>query len=298
MYLRNDVTCAPPPSSCYRPLVTAANVPPGTKIDSGPEGLTFLAATPNLSDTVLADIVPLTSEPAAAGGNLYEWASSGTLQLVNVLPTAEGGTPAANPNLGADNKNVRHALSDDGKRVIWTTGLASGSEGAESLYMRDMEKHETLRLDVGEHGPEKAAAAFQAASADGSKAFFTDQNAFSAGSRATTESPDLYVCEIVEQAEKPACELHDLSIDTNPNGERAGVQGVVDVSEDGSTVYFVANGVLSAAANAQDEKATPGGCASGGRPIGRDVQPVRGALQRRSAQLGSADVHRDALERR
>jgi hypothetical protein len=38
------------------------------------------------------------------------------------------------------------------------------------------------------------------------------------------------------------------------------VQGVVAISADGSHVYFVANGVLTGAANGQGEKATPGHC--------------------------------------
>ena len=41
------------------------------------------------------------------------------------------------------------------------------------------------------------------------------------------------------------CDLTDLSPDSNPGEERAAVQGcVLGASEDGSYVYFVANGVL------------------------------------------------------
>ena len=54
------------------------------------------------------------------------------------------------------------------------------------------------------------------------------------------------------------CDLTDLSVDSNPGEERAAVQGsVVGASEDGSFVYFVANGVLGDGA---EHGASTGNC--------------------------------------
>jgi sugar lactone lactonase YvrE len=54
-------------------------------------------------------------------------------------------------------------------------------------------------------------------------------------------------------------DLTDLTVDdTSPNG--AEVRGVLGVSDDGSDVYLVANGVLTSDPNAQGETATSGNC--------------------------------------
>ena len=63
IYLRDDATGA------YLPLVTEANVAPGTVFGGQ---IHFVSATPNLSDAVIASQVALTG-PASAPG-LYEWA--------------------------------------------------------------------------------------------------------------------------------------------------------------------------------------------------------------------------------
>jgi hypothetical protein len=75
--------------------------------------------------------------------------------------------------------------------------------------------------------------------------------------------PDLYACQMVEVEvaghKRLKCDLSDLSVDTNPGEERAAVQGsVVAASEDGSFVYFVANGVLGDGA---EHGASRGNCA-------------------------------------
>jgi DNA-binding beta-propeller fold protein YncE len=270
-YLRDDVNCERPPSTCYRPLVTGkqgvANVPPGTEFGGSQAqgGVQVLDATADMKHMVLESEVPLTSETAATGKNLYEW-SEGQLKLINVLPEAGGAAPRA--NLGAVGNDIRHAISSDGSRVFWTASpLQDNAEETERLYMSDMTSGTSIRLDVAEAGVEEPVtegASFDAASEDGSRVFFTDIKRLTAGSRASAESPDLYECEIVETAGKPACDLKDLTEDHNAGEEKAGVQGaVLGESEDGSSVYFVADGVLSTGENAQHEKAAPGECAPG-----------------------------------
>lgn len=211
-YIRDDESCAPAPSSCYRPLVTAGNVPPGTKF--GGEAAFFLGeanfvgGTADLSHDVISAGVALTSTPGDQGG-LYEWAD-GRLQLVSILPESEGGEPQSFARLGNGNQNVRNAISRDGSRIFW-----SGSEG---LYVRDTVKQETVRIGSGR-------VAFQLANVDGSRVFFTAEN------RALEE------CDIVEAAGKLACSTTQLA-----SSMRGALMGA---SDDGSYVYFVSNSALA-----------------------------------------------------
>jgi DNA-binding beta-propeller fold protein YncE len=235
--------------------------------------LQFLGATADLSHDVIESRVPLTPLPSSAPhleDYLYEW-SAGQLRLVSVLPGAEG-TPAAGPFLGGapEGLDVRHAISNDGSRVFW------GTPGA--LYMRDTVKGETVRLDEAqggtEHGRETSAPIFQAASADGSRVFFTDTKRLTPASGGEDEKPDLYVCEFPGTAGK--CKLTDLTPEVAP-GKSAHVLGsVIGSGEDegGSTLYYVANGTLSGdEENARKETATPGACRVAASP----AVPARGS---------------------
>jgi len=85
---------------------------------------------------------------------------------------------------------------------------------------------------------------FQLASRDGSRVLFTDTQRLSKDSGVVPNQADLYECVIVETAGKLGCKLADLTPSPG-GGEAADVQGgVIGASEDGSWVYFVANGVL------------------------------------------------------
>jgi hypothetical protein len=260
-FLRTDFTsgdatelCA---SSCYHPLVTATNVPAGVKFGGeaiclkqicGPE---FLAATPDGSDVVLRSDVALTATPGDAGG-LYEWAD-GSLQLVSVLP---GGAPsgAADALLGND-PQIAHAISSDGSRVVWR------DQATHHLYMRDTEHRKTVQLDTPQPGSGEGTAGpvFQTASATGSKVLFTDSQRLTEGSGASEGRPDLYECEVVEEAGEQTCELSDMTPPA-PGGERATVRGtVLGAGEDANSVYFVAGGILANNVASNKEQATLGG---------------------------------------
>jgi hypothetical protein len=262
--------CLPDSTSCARPLVSGcptageacspavaehADVPAGTvfggenggedyglsssKITSciiggefcGPE---FVAATPDLSHVVIsaeASLVPHSGEP----GDLYEW-SAGKLAYVGrgyefeSTQTVGGTEPGVNP------------ISADGSRIIFTGSY----EGVEGLLMHDMSTGAVVKLDAVQGGSGEGVAnpVFQGASVDGSRVFFTDEQRLTANSGAGSQERDLYVCEIVEEAGKLTCRLTDLTPPTG--GEVADVLGkVLGVSEDGSWVYFAANGALA-----------------------------------------------------
>jgi hypothetical protein len=262
LYLRDDD--AAPGEDPYAPLVSSkeghANVPAGTVFGGNPDepysALEVVAATPDLSHVVLGSKVPLVAGGTPNG--LYEWAA-GTLTPVTVLPAAEGGTAVEWKEPEGNIGMARHVISNDGSRVVWSAG--------NHLYMRDTERGETVRLDVvqaGASGRGSGVAVFQLASADGSKVFFTDPQQLTADSTASGSGLDLYVFEVTSAKDEPlAGRLSDLTVDPNVN-ETANVQGaskgiVLGASEEGSSVYLVAQGVLSDTENGDGEKAVPGG---------------------------------------
>ncbi len=248
-------------TSCYLPLVTGktgyANVPPGTVFGEEPEdrcedirscGPRFQGANPDLSHVILSSPVQLTSTPAPAGGpGWYEW-SEGRLQLLDVLPEGEAG-PAIlagkNPyTVGHTAVGARHAISDNGERVV----LEGGALGGQGLYLRDVAAGQTTRLDTvqGGSGPSEAVN-YMTASNDASRIFFLDSGHLTSSSSASGE--DLYEYDLNAPA---GSRLTDLTADAN-GGEAADVTQVLGASEDGSYVYFVAGGQLAAGAAAGGE---------------------------------------------
>jgi len=270
IYLRrtsSNEACTPP-SVCYQPVVSPADDTAEKPLPFGGRngfqtGIRFITATSDFHHVLLSSEVPLTAEPGAAHGlDLYEWTATGEgeghLQLVNVLP---GGAAAEFAGIGALNGEasapswlIRHAISNDGTRVFWSS--------EKHLYMRDMVKQETVRIDTPEPeaeagGPEEPV--FQTASSDGSRVFFTDARRLTKGSTAKRAAFETDLYEFNAETDK----LTDLSIDLNnaENGETANIRGLVlGASEEGSVVYFVANGVLTKTPNARGETAAPGSC--------------------------------------
>jgi streptogramin lyase len=264
-YLSKEVnsTCLPASMHCYSPLVTGAegfsDVPPGT-VFSGlgatkEGGLNFLDASPDLDHVIFESSVPLTeTSPPASKGGLYEWSAgksrSEELQLVSVLSSNE---PAINPTLGS-RASQRGAISDDGSRIIWGAqpGFVPG------LFMRYTinGRGKTVQLDDVQGGPgdHQTAPLFQLATPDGSKVFFTDTQRLTSDSGG--EGEDLYECEMVEVAGELTCKLTDLT-PAGAGGESAAVQdAVIGSSTDGSSVYFVALGMLTGTEeNAHGERA-------------------------------------------
>ncbi len=251
------VTGCPPPASekCKLRVEERANVFPGAVFGGATR---FDGATADLSHVVLASDVPLTEKTpdgeTTEGEGLYEWAA-GRLQLISVLPE---GVQSKNPSkFGADDEDARGAISSDGSRVVWSSG--------ENLYLREVSNEQTVQIDT----PEEHAlggggqATFQFANSNGSRVFFSDEAQLTVGSTADREDADLYECEIVEEVGRATCKLTDLTVDSN-NGQhanvRAGFNGgsVLGASEDGSYVYFVAEGELTEVANGRNERAENG----------------------------------------
>ena len=237
----------------YKALVTSENVPPGTKFGNDGEGggpVNFDSASPDFKHVVLTSPVKLTPSPGPAneGRALYEW-SDGQLQLASVLPDGE----PAGASLGSGGQIVRHAISDDGSRVVWTASTPTGTH----IYMRDMARGETVTVDAAQGRSEphsQGLSQYSTANSDDSRVFFTSSGPLTPNSTASEgEGEDLYVFEVTSGAGEPlAGKLTDLTVDENfgETGDVRGanVRGVIGASEDGSYVYFVGGGLLGEAA--------------------------------------------------
>jgi DNA-binding beta-propeller fold protein YncE len=233
-------------------LVTKLNAPGGEPFGGGEnEGVVADASTPDLSHVVF------TSWRAASG--LYEWVGAKKkLQEVSVLPGGSTRVGAEEAFLGQRNLDVRHAISDDGSLVFW-------GSATKHLYVRDTQSQETLQIDTPAAGAGEGPtdAVYETASADGSKVFFTDTQRLTTDSRAgKNEEADLYVFEL--SAGSP---LSGTLRDLTPEGISGGAArvlgnsgkggGVIGASEDGSYVYFVADGALARGATRGDCTTSP-----------------------------------------
>lgn len=233
----------------------------------------------NAPDAETAEAGESNGHCASELGNVYVW-SANAVHLLTVLPNGEPvrGTlagahhPRECDHLPAQSASFTDSVSADGERVLFYAGGGFKSNGQlhaasvsapyidGGLYLREHpgaeeslahecteaeqstepDKACTVQIDVPEGGSGNASGGqFQWANAQTTRIFFTDEEKLT--STATTEAgkPDLYEYDL----EKPEGErLTDLTADAS---EAADVLGVSGASEDGSYVYFVAEGVLT-----------------------------------------------------
>lgn len=180
--------------------------------------------------------------PAGIGFSLYEWSEAGGLQLVSVLPSEEPAKPAVRSGFGAGRSLcsiaqhiVANAVSEDGSTVFWTYGgKYSGAE--EPLFAR-LNGTQTVQLDAkvpGAAGP-SGRGLFWAATPNGSRAFFTAPGRLTKDAGAAGH---IYLYDFDNPEEE---RLTDLT----PGAVSPQVSGVIGASDDGSYLYFVAQGVLT-----------------------------------------------------
>jgi hypothetical protein len=114
-------------------------------------------------------------------------------------------------------------------------------------------------LDPGGVCNALAPANYAGAAADGSRVFFTTAQQLVNGD--TDSTPDLYACDIPPGTPAPVGTANPCGSLTEVSGaaSRANVQSVINVSEDGSRVYFIAEGAaLAGNPGANDETAVAG----------------------------------------
>ncbi len=275
MYVRENLPSSP---GQFTPLVTAQNDTANTKFGGG---LDFQDATGDLSRVVFHSKPALSSATPTAGG-LYTWQQGKPLELVSVLPD---GSPAPDSGLNESSLgdggglNMRGAISSEGSRLFWTDGTGT------SLYLRDLALGETIRLNSAqghgaiEAGPEGREVSeppeelngrqvhFQSASTDGTKMFFTDTARLTEDSTQEPtgeESPaDLYEFELTSTGPLRG-RLKDLTVSASSAGGDV-LNVIPGSSQNGASVYFVANSVLAPGAvpgrcsrNPEGEPSPPG----------------------------------------
>ena len=271
-YLRSDYSHGVPgtlcATSCFRPLVTAvpgfADVPAGIEFgvnrESGERcppnplcGPELIGATPDLSHVVLYSGVGLTST-SGENGYLYEWSGGSQLQPVGVLPDGKPAGAQSGPGQGAGGYHVgplvvRNSVSADGSRVFFTdntTGLLYVREGIGTAQAR------TVPVPV-------PGSVFETASVDGSRVFVLGVDGGELG------------------------KLSEFDVETEVSTPLAsGVQGVIGASEDGSSVYFVSNTVLTG-----EVKNGSGATAQAGQP---NLYLSRGGVTTFIATLSQEDA--------
>jgi Tol biopolymer transport system component len=189
--------------------VTPPGVPPASP--------TFLAASGDLSHVVFSEEAKLTENAVNGVSNVYEW-GGGVVRLLTVLPD---GTAVTGSSAG---------ISRDGSRIFFTAGG--------KLYAR-LNGASTVQIDSSQAGGTGGGGNFLAAAGgDGSQVFLTDDA--SAGLTADTvpnSGTNLYQYDFVSGS------LSDLT-----PAAHVEVQGGPQVSEDGSHVYFEAQGALATGA--------------------------------------------------
>jgi hypothetical protein len=224
------------------------------------EGFNFVGAAVDGSVVVFESDVRLFPGGATKGFNTYAWdRESGELSLVGVLPT---GLPPAKGSLAGSNETGQRRHNTQAQRTVSSNGsrVYFRDAGTGQLYLRenptageencaDPAGSCTIRVSApqGVPEPKNPITTFWAASSDGGKAFFTSSGKLTAEANTgpSGEGNDLY------RYDAESGELVDLTPDAaDPGG--AEVQGVLGASEDGSYVYFAANGRFGTAPSAGD----------------------------------------------
>lgn len=209
---------------------------------------------------------------------IQEWVN-GTVTPVNVtnaggeIPASVGAVPHS-----SSEEDMWHAVSSDGSRVYFTSKQSEAEAGTSQLYVRvnaeqpqspmsgercevlsdacTIEVSASQRGAADSHGVQPAR--YWGASADGSKVFFTSNLELTKGAYTDPgeNSPNLYEYELSNEPGKTPGRLTDLTVDKAGNG--AAVQGVAQISEEGSYAYFVADGVLTQGSNAEGQEPVAG----------------------------------------
>jgi hypothetical protein len=248
-----------------------------------PYGAAPAGVSTDLSHVVFQQSASLCCGASKSRDHIYEWVNGG-LSQVDVPPP--GGKFERGDVVGAgqngdvpEDGNVWHAVSEDGLRVFFTApeGTQSAPSGSEQLYVRMNPEQPpvggsecavtgdacTVEVSASQrtnaegkpepdpHGPQTAK--YEDASADGSKVFFTSTAELTndADTGPEDNAANLYEYNVETGA------LTDLTVVTEAEKAEdavgAAVLGLVTAGEDGSYVYFVAEGRLTAQANAGGE---------------------------------------------
>lgn len=218
----------------------------------------FAGSSADGSHVIFAANDALTPEAVPGHINLYE-AVGGELRLVSILPNGSvdpgeidqlqfgaGFSSVSKDDEQPFGGNFAHAISSDGSRIFWTGSdrqLYVRENGTVTIHVSASQKtNGTGAGGTDPSGPH--AAEYQWASSNGSVVYFTSSEQLTNDSTAVApNAADLYRYDV------GTGELSDLTVDHNagdPNG--AEVANLLGASEDGSYVYFAADGALAGTA--------------------------------------------------
>ncbi len=272
LYLRSDLRAAgagsyqllddclsPPDGPCSAPLPA----PFPTTFTLFPGFRPWLAgASTDFSHVLFETSLSLTNDaPLGFAPKLYEY-HDGVVRLAGILPDSACGSPPCLPGNSVAGQgaapvpNARytpHTISANGTRIFFTadaTGCGGGSFICGELYMRSNNgtpSATSVQLNASERtpvpDPTHATATYWDASSDGSRVFFTTQEALTDTAPVDTTSK-LYMYD----ASLPDTDPHNLTLLNVDNalGDTADAVGVIGASDDGHYVYFVNSGQLVA----------------------------------------------------
>jgi hypothetical protein len=247
---------------------TVSNVnPPGVgpyrQTDKSFDEPVAAGVSTDLSHVVFQSSANLTEKATGEGeqttNHVYEWAA-GKLSQVDVSPTGtqfehfdEVGSPTR-----LEAGDTWHAVSSDGSRVFFTAGEGHTGASVGQLYVREnpmspvedcLVSGDACTVEVSKSqktdgtGPEVTQPAYyRDANKTGTRVFFTSRAELTneAYTGPKDNSANLYEYNVETGT------LTDLTVDNAEDG--AAVLGLATASEDGSYLYFVANGVLASGA--------------------------------------------------
>ena len=228
---------------------------------NGAETPGAVGVSTDLSHVVFQQRGKLTENASPKHDHVYEW-SGGQLFLVDVPPagvTFQGEDHVGFPGKTHGVGNTWHAVSANGSRVIFTASQHVEPDLGQ-IYQRENPEQPpspiglngectvptdacTIEVSKSQRKPEDPMgsqfARYWDASSDGSRVFFTSRSELTEDAYTGPEdnAANLYEYDVETGV------LSDLTVDTE--GEGAAVLGVVNASEDGSYVYFVAEGKLA-----------------------------------------------------
>jgi hypothetical protein len=198
--------------------------------------------------------------PGPQGGAISEYVGTGNGPSAPIVSVDNDEQPTG-PPCGAP-----VSVSADGRVIVFTANCGGGG-GVPQVWARvagsvsvEASASECTRTsgDPGGACNSPAAANFEAAAPDGSRVFFTTTQQLVNGD--TDQGNDLYECDIPPGAPSPVGVANPCSSLSEVSGAASGanVENVVNVSEDGTRVYFVAHGVLAANLGSNDAPAVAG----------------------------------------
>jgi hypothetical protein len=185
--------------------------------------------------------------PGASG--FYEW-DEGTLRDAGSRPDGSVSPGGVNPRVAQD----PYTVSEGGRAFFSATSNQVGDSGKQAVFVRKG-PGDVVNASKPTSAVPSQGATYEAASPDGSHVFFLANYGIAATSSNGPTNESCVLSDTTAVATSQACDLYDynvktgtltdISANTDPSNPRgAVVQGVLDVSADGETVYFAARGQL------------------------------------------------------